>query len=505
MTLVSSIHASFTFLLCMIFGCILLAPYTKVEESFNTQACHDFLFLRSNFKEYDHHAFPGVVERTFLGSFSLAMIVSPLLLLLKILGVSLFHQKWIMLHAVRMALGFLIAYSHLCIAKALPQSPKKLGTWYLLLTGCQFYSIFWTSRLLPNTFALFFSNLALSAFLHHLASSRGSSTHWKRMVLYLTFATSVFRCEVLVLSGCVMLQEYVLHRIPRFRSIRFIVSVLCVVVPLSVLFDSWVWGYWTYPEFTVFVFNTYLNQSGRWGVSPFHSYFTFHLPKLLSGSSVLAILGGRHQPRLFFPAFLFVFLYSFLPHKETRFISYVLPYFTVLTVYEWTQCRRWVAFLVLFSTCIFTGLSTYVSIQNYPGGHLVHALTPTWLPSSNLTLHLDDYTTITGTSWFVTHPAFHFSKADHLSSQALAHFDARVMEWKNLVSGHGPWNEALCVSCYQGLSPFHAWLKLGLFRYGPCVCLVTQTFSIGTYPEHIFQKWTKEESQENLPSWRRIS
>jgi len=64
---------------------LLVAPYTKVEESFNIQAVHDILvhgiptesaadFLAKN---YDHVAFPGSVPRTFAGALVLSGLSRP--------------------------------------------------------------------------------------------------------------------------------------------------------------------------------------------------------------------------------------------------------------------------------------------------------------------------------------------------------------------------------------------------------------------------------------------
>ena len=56
--------------LLAVVGHAVLAPFSKVEESFNTQAVHDLLF--ADFADFDHHTFPGTVPRTFLGAIAVA-------------------------------------------------------------------------------------------------------------------------------------------------------------------------------------------------------------------------------------------------------------------------------------------------------------------------------------------------------------------------------------------------------------------------------------------------
>lgn len=88
-------------LLATAWGHVLLAPYTKVEESFNLHAVHDVLmygigpeaiqkasnmfdsrppfFLKFAGVKYDHKMFPGAVPRTFIGSVLLAWLSIPII------------------------------------------------------------------------------------------------------------------------------------------------------------------------------------------------------------------------------------------------------------------------------------------------------------------------------------------------------------------------------------------------------------------------------------------
>ena len=68
-------------------------------------------------------------------------------------------------------------------------------------------------------------------------------------------------------------------------------------------------------------------------ISPFHTYFVAHIPKLLLSSTFLVILGFLVDSRLnalVSQALSFVICLSFLGHKEWRFIIYVVPWLNVV-------------------------------------------------------------------------------------------------------------------------------------------------------------------------------
>lgn len=132
---------------------LLVAPYTKVEESFNIQATHDVLVYgtptsdinRKLSSSYDHFTFSGAVPRTFFGPVLLAGIAQPIIAL-----VGFNHAQFV----VRAILGLLNASCLLGFAHTLRRAyGAPTARWYLLLQASQFHVIFYASRTLPNMFA----------------------------------------------------------------------------------------------------------------------------------------------------------------------------------------------------------------------------------------------------------------------------------------------------------------------------------------------------------------
>ncbi|KAL0758268.1 hypothetical protein Bca101_095936 [Brassica carinata] len=200
---------------------VLMAPYTKVEESFNVQ--------------YDHLEFPGVVPRTFIAS-----LASP---------------KFIVLLQIRKKFGY------------------QVESFFLLLTTLQFHLLFYSTRPLPNILALGLVNLAYGNWL---------KGNFYSALNFLIFATVIFRCDVILLLGPIALET---KSISFWKTLKYCVGTAVVTAGLTISVDSIMWKKFVWPEFEVFWFNSILNRSSDWGLlnqtHSIHWYFTSALPRSL--------------------------------------------------------------------------------------------------------------------------------------------------------------------------------------------------------------------------------
>ncbi|ODQ55521.1 hypothetical protein SAICODRAFT_76589 [Saitoella complicata NRRL Y-17804] len=400
-----------------------LAPYTKVEESFNLQAAHDILKFGigpEGLKKYDHVEFPGVVPRTFLGAAVLAMLASPA----RLLDLDPFAYQYIVRGILSILMSLALYRFYTVADRALGRST---AFWFVLLQATQFHVNFYASRTLPNTFAFI-----LTIYLQHrltvcviatIAQSFFLQNRIPLALALLTFTTTIFRIELLLLLATTTLRLLLTRRItiPTIIKSGFIGGISGLLVTVGV--DSWFWGeapMW--PEAVGFWYNAVLGKSVEWGVSPWWTYFLESLPKLSLNPLtyvVLVPLAVAWHPRrrvawdLVVPYLAFVAVYSVQPHKEWRFIEYVVPPLTLTAAmgasYIWDRrsksvmyklCSIAVTLSVPFTLALAL-LMGLISSLNYPGGHaLAHLHSLSHATSSTNRVWMDVATCMTGASRF---------------------------------------------------------------------------------------------------------
>jgi alpha-1,6-mannosyltransferase len=168
-----------------------LAPYTKVEESFNLHAAHDILLhglspsalkevcekylliyeqLRI-FPQFDHFTFPGPIPRSFVGSLILSALARPIILAslyfgacldkpdIQLLGQSSLNQAPSLVLSWT-SVRFLLALSNGIGLSLMRRMTSRRFGWlagwlFTLFTISQYHLPFWAGRTLPNMFALF--------------------------------------------------------------------------------------------------------------------------------------------------------------------------------------------------------------------------------------------------------------------------------------------------------------------------------------------------------------
>uniref|UniRef100_J3M024 Mannosyltransferase n=1 Tax=Oryza brachyantha TaxID=4533 RepID=J3M024_ORYBR len=379
-----------------------MVPYTKVEESFNVQAMHDILYHNYHIEKYDHLEFPGVVPRSFIGALVVSVISSPAVFIMH-----LFHiPKVYGLLAVRMMLGSITLITLRLIRV---QVKNKFGhhaeAFYVMLTATQFHLLFYSTRPLPNILALAFVNLTYYFWF---------KGNYLRTLQALIVAAVIFRCDMILLLGTIGLALLLSRSISLLEAVKCCVSTAIICIGFTVLVDSIMWRRILWPEFEVLWFNSVLNRSSEWGTHPIHWYFTSALPRSMLVAYPLSVVGASLDRRIvkyILPVFLFVILYSKLPHKELRFIIASIPMLNVSAslaasrVYNNRKKAGWKLLYVLMiggflASLGYSSVTFMASYNNYPGGYALKALHEADSLMKEKTVHIDAFTAMSGVSRF---------------------------------------------------------------------------------------------------------
>jgi alpha-1,6-mannosyltransferase len=319
-----------------------------------------------------------------------------------------------------------------------------LGTYLLLITAVQFHMPFYASRLLANTFAI---TMTL-----HVFSDWILLGNTRRAAFVLVSAMVLFRCDLLLLVVTCGLSWLYTRQLTIAEAVTTGVVSVAMTLLVTVPLDSLLWQHFpTWPEGAVLYHNVVLNKSVEYGTSPWHWYVTRALPKamLLTGLFVpFAVLRLPPARRLFsswfrprplqgvatmmifdttwllflMPAFGYIALYSFLGHKEMRFLFPVMPLVNLAAAVGCTRIHQlqWpdkeksptrigtMAFgvMVLALAMTFAASTAFllVSSWNYPGGYaleeLVRVVKESEVTTDEVRVYIDVASAMTGVSLF---------------------------------------------------------------------------------------------------------
>ncbi|KVH97173.1 hypothetical protein Ccrd_000737 [Cynara cardunculus var. scolymus] len=442
---------------------VFMAPFTKVEESFNIQALHDILYHRHHIEndiliKFGFLATVGIN----LGALLVSILASPMVVAINLLHLSKIYS----LIAVRLALGFFILAT---LRFLRVQIRNKFGlqveAFFMILVAIQFHMLFYCTRPLPNILALGLVNLSYGYWL------KGSFYATLRCLI---FATIVFRCDMLLLLCPLGLELLLTKSISLWEAIKCCAGAALFSIGLTIIVDSIMWQKLVWPEFEVFWFNSVLNRSSEWGVSfthPFYWYFTSALPRSLLVAYPLFMLGVILDRRIAFyvlPVLSFVVLYSKLPHKELRFIISSVPIFNLSAavaasrIYNNRKKSFWnLLYVVLLGSLVIslgcTAVTFMASYENYPSGYALkslHRVGHTENTTSESWVHIDTFSAMNGISRFCqSDNQWRYSKEEGIPLEELWH-----RNFTYLLNEHSSVKGFKCLFQVDGFSRIRLWV-----------------------------------------------
>jgi alpha-1,6-mannosyltransferase len=348
-----------------------------------------------------------------------------------------------------------------------------------------------TQLIVPATLAF--------AFLLPHPNPKAAMPRQRLAISLFTFAAVIFRSEVAILLATTSLYLLLTPRISLQGLIPPFAVSFAMALLISVPLDSYFWQKPLWPELWGFYYNAVLGLSSNWGIEPWYYYFESAATRLFVNplvapfliTTALSSLRTRHLVYpLVIPSLLFMAIYSLQPHKELRFIYYVVPPLTAAAAIgankvfasRTKSAYNAVMALVLVGSVMFAFAAStamlLVSSLNYPGGEALAQLHTIIKPSPHtdapVSVHADVLSCMTGVTLFGTSPNKHNASAPLIaldktedvfaldSQEFWQQFDYLLVEDPTWIKG-GQWDLLGVVEGYAGVELLKPGMKAAGF------------------------------------------
>ena len=287
--------------------------------------------------EVAHHLVFGTGRLTWewLGNTPIRSIVYPSLfaIVFQALKVSGLDHLWLVALAPRLLQGIISAFGDYCFFKFYKNNFSKETKYFFYFYFSNCWMMHVSSRTLSNTMEMNLNNIAL---LYYSRALKGKGSI--NSLAYVALITLAF--VIRVSTAVFWLPLVVHHMVSLARSGRFLHEFLLKMVPTAgfalvdviIVIDFIYYGHFVFVPWNFVQVNIFLDISGEvFGKEPFTYYLFTSLPIMLNILLFYQPVGiasaWKHpKKRIFvFSTLWTLFWLSFVGHKETRFITPLIP------------------------------------------------------------------------------------------------------------------------------------------------------------------------------------
>ncbi|KAK3089704.1 hypothetical protein FSP39_005759 [Pinctada imbricata] len=247
-------------------------------------------------------------------------------LLYKVLAIFSLDHRLLLIKLPRVLQGLLAAWGDLYLYKLSRKlSDRATAQWTLFCQVISWYTLYSCTRTLTNSVETVLVTIAMYYFpWPNIKSNSRSGTSKFVCFMVLSIIIRPTAAIIWVLMCSWHLQQ---NTTKLWKIIKTYLKYGSIMLLVSILLDRYFYGQWTLVQYNFLEFNVLRGGSAMFGTHPWHWYVSQGYPAIMTTHLLPFILGvWRAKNKVLLLLIIWtIILYSFLAHKEFRFLHPILP------------------------------------------------------------------------------------------------------------------------------------------------------------------------------------